>query len=135
MGSIKLELGHRRVTGIRDIIDQMLSIGLPLRQIQVVGGGARSKFWRQIKADVSGLPVALPQTIETTALGAGILGLVGIGAYTSIPEAISQVVKIIETLDPDPKRQARYEEYYWLYRSTYSALLPVFEQAACIPPE
>lgn len=120
---------------IRDIIDQMLSIGLPLRQIQVVGGGARSKFWRQIKADVTGLPVALPQTIETTALGAGILGLVGIGAYTSIPEAISQVVKIIETLDPDPKRQARYEEYYRLYRSTYSALLPVFEQAACIPPE
>lgn len=119
---------------VRDVTDQMLSIGLPLRQIQVVGGGARSRFWRQIKADVTGLPVALPQTIETTALGAGILGLVGIGAYASIPQAASQVVNIVETIEPDLERHALYEEYYRLYQSTYSALLPVFEQAAHINP-
>jgi xylulokinase len=119
---------------VRDIIEQMLSIGLPLHQIRVVGGGARSRFWRQIKADVTGLPVVLPQTIETTALGAGILGLVGIGAYASITQAATQVVNIMETIEPDLKRHARYEEYYRLYQSTYFALLPVFDQAARIKP-
>ena len=58
---------------VRDITDQMRQIGLPLRQIQVVGGGARSHLWRQIKADVTGLSVTLPQTSETTALGAAML--------------------------------------------------------------
>jgi xylulokinase len=119
---------------VRDITDQMRTIGLPLRQIQVVGGGARSALWRQIKADVTGLPVVLPQTIETTALGAAMLALVGVGLCGSLEEAASLVVRIVETREPDPITQARYEQYYQLYRATYSALLPVFEQASRITP-
>jgi xylulokinase len=115
---------------IRDITDQMRKIGLPLHQIQVVGGGARSQLWRQIKADVTGLPVALPQTIETTALGAGMLALVGVGLCASLEEAARQTVHIVEVRDPHPETQARYEEFYQLYRATYQALLPVFDQAA-----
>jgi xylulokinase len=117
---------------VRDITDQMSKIGLPLRQIQVVGGGARSRLWRQIKADVTGLPIALPQTIETTALGAAMLALVGMGLCASLEEAAHQSVHIIEVQEPHPETHARYEEFYQLYRSTYSALLPVFEQAAKI---
>src|SRR5574341_445922 len=51
---------------VRDITDQMRRIGLPLALMRVVGGGARSRLWRQIKADVTGLPVELPLTTETT---------------------------------------------------------------------
>jgi len=115
---------------VRDITDQMRKIGLPIRQIQVVGGGARSWLWRQIKADVTGLPVALPQTIETTALGAAMLALVGVGLYTSLEEVSQQAVHIVEVRDPHPETQACYEEFYQLYRATYQALLPVFDQAA-----
>ena len=118
---------------VRDITDQMLKIGLPLRQVQVVGGGARSRLWRQIKADVTGLPVALPQTIETTALGAAMLALVGVGLSPSLEDATHQIVRIVEVRDPHPETQACYEEYYQLYRATYHALLPVFDQAARIP--
>ena len=111
----------------------MRQIGLPLHQIQVVGGGARSRLWRQIKADVTGLPVALPQTIETTALGAAMLALVGRGAVCpSLEEAAHQAVRIVEVRDPNPKPRRCYEEYYQLYRATYHALLPVFDQAARI---
>jgi len=117
---------------VRDITDQMRLIGLPLRQIRVVGGGARSRLWRQIKADVTGLPVALPQTIETTALGAAMLALVGVGLCASLEEAARQAVHIVEVRDPNPETQARYEEFYQLYRATYHALLPVFDQAARI---
>lgn len=117
---------------IRDIIDQMLRMGLPLQEIRVVGGGARSALWRQIKADVTGLPVSITETVETTALGAGILALAGSGLIDSLSEAVSLTTHIIETREPDSKTNAVYEEYYQLYRATYFSLLPVFEQAAKI---
>lgn len=118
---------------VRDITDQMRRMGLPLALMRVVGGGARSRLWRQIKADVTGLPVELPLTTETTALGAAMLALVGAGACGSLAQAVESVVRIVETIDPHPETQARYEDYYQLYRSAYFALLPVFEQAARLP--
>jgi xylulokinase len=117
---------------VRDIVDQMRRMGLPLASMRVVGGGARSRLWRQIKADVTGLPVALTQTVETTALGAAMLALVGAGAYESLAQSADHVVRIVETLDPDPGTQKRYEDYYQLYRAAYFALVPVFDQAARI---
>jgi xylulokinase len=118
---------------VRDITDRMQQMGLSLEQIRVVGGGARSPLWRQIKADVTGLPVALPQTTETTALGASMLALVGAGLSGSLEEAAAQTVQIVDVLEPNPKSQDRYEDYYQLYLSTYHALLPVFDQLAGIP--
>jgi xylulokinase len=115
---------------IRDITDQMLRMGLPLQEIRTVGGGARSALWRQIKADVTGLPVSITDTVETTALGAGILALAGAGLAGSLSEAIDLATHVIEHRDPDPAAHAIYEEYYHLYRDTYFALLPVFERAA-----
>jgi xylulokinase len=117
---------------VRDITDQMRNIGLEPAQIRVVGGGAQSRLWRQIKADVTGLPVALPQTIETTALGAGMLALVGAGFMDSLAEAASQVVRIVDVVEPDPAAQRAYEDYYQLYLATYRALLPVFDQLAVL---
>jgi xylulokinase len=115
---------------IRDITDQMLRMGLPLQQIRTVGGGARSPLWRQIKADVTGLPVSITNTVETTALGAGILALAGSGIIGSLHEAIGLATHVIERRDPDPAAHAIYEDYYHLYRDTYFALLPVFDRAA-----
>jgi len=119
---------------IRDITDQMLRMGLPLQEIRAVGGGARSPLWRQIKADVTGLPVSITETVETTALGAGILALAGSGLIDTLSEAVGLTTHVIERRDPDPATRARYDEYYQLYRATYFSLLPVFEQAARITP-
>jgi xylulokinase len=119
---------------IRDITDRMLEMGLPLHEIRTVGGGARSPLWRQIKADVTGLPVSMTDTTETTAMGAGILALAGSGLIDSLDEAVGLTTRVIETRDPHPETYKLYEEYYQLYRATYFSLLPVFEQAALIKP-
>jgi xylulokinase len=113
---------------VRDIVDQMRRAGLPVREIRCVGGGARSRLWRQIKADVTGLPIVLPQTTETTALGAAMLALVAGGAFGSLGQAAERVVRCVETVEPRPAEQAAYEPLYQMYRSVYFALLPVFEQ-------
>lgn len=116
--------------GLRDIVTRMMEIGLPIKEIRVVGGGARSPLWRQIKADVTGLPVSLPQTVETTALGAAILALNGVGLTETIDEACDLSVKVIETREPQDQNTAIYNQHYQTYRAAYFALLPVFEQAA-----
>jgi xylulokinase len=117
---------------VRDITDQMLRMGLPLEEIRIVGGGARSALWRQIKADVTGLPVSITNTVETTALGAGILALAGSGLIDTLDEAVKLATRVVETRQPDKKNKALYEEYYQLYRATYFSLLPVFEQSSKI---
>ena len=115
---------------VRDITDQMRRIGVEAQVIRAVGGGARGRLWRQIKADVTGLPVALLHTVETTALGAGMLALVGAGAFASLAEAATAAVRVIETLEPRPELRDMYEERYQRYRAAYFALAPVFAQAA-----
>jgi xylulokinase len=63
-------------------------------------------------------------------LGAAILGLVGSGIVETLAQAIQATVQVVETRQPEPEVQARYEDYYQLYRSTYFSLLPTFELAA-----
>jgi xylulokinase len=115
---------------VRDITTQMQSSSLDLRELRVVGGGAKSRLWNQIKADVTGFQVSVPEITETTALGAAFLALVGAGAYVSLSEAGEQIVRIRERIDPNPSAQSAYTEAYARYRQTYFALLPVFEESA-----
>ena len=115
---------------LRDIITQMRLAGLELSELRVMSGGAKSRLWNQIKADVTGLPVHVPEITETTALGAAFLALVGTGAYATLTEVSDQIVTIRTRAEPDPSRASIYAESYERYRQTYFALLPVFENAA-----
>lgn len=115
---------------VRDIITQMKVAGIELHELRVMGGGAKSQLWNQIKADVTGLQVNVPELTETTALGAAFLALVGIGAYTTLAELVEHLVKIREHIEPDPATASIYGEAYEQYRQTYFAMLPVFEEAA-----
>ena len=116
---------------VRDIITQMQVVaGIELRELRVMSGGAKSQLWNQIKADVTGLQVHVPEITETTALGAAFLALVGIGAYGTLTEVSEHIVKIREHFEPDPASSSRYAEAYERYRQTYFAMLPVFERAA-----
>lgn len=117
---------------VRDITDRFAAMGVPSRELRVMGGGARSALWNQIKADVTGLPVCVPQTTETTALGAAFLALVGIGAFKTLAEASNHIVRIVKRFEPDTGARKKYDALYTLYRETYFTLLPVFEHAAQI---
>jgi xylulokinase len=115
---------------LRDITTQMQVAGIELRELRVVGGGAKSSLWNQIKADVTGLQVYVPEITETTALGAAFLALVGVGAYGTLMEVSEHLVKIREHIEPNRATASMYAEAYEQYRQAYFATLPVFEQAA-----
>jgi xylulokinase len=112
---------------LRDILDAMKDAGLDVRRLTIVGGGAKGPLWRQIKADVTGLPVRVPESVETTATGAAILAAVGSGVHASVAEAVQAFVRFRpEEHEPDPDTRAAYDDAYARYRAVYGALRGVF---------
>jgi xylulokinase len=112
---------------LRDILEAMRSAGLDVRRLTIVGGGAKGPLWRQIKADVTGLPVRVPESVETTATGAAILAAVGSGVHGSVRDAVASFVRFRpEEHAPDPEAHEAYDEAYRRYRDVYFALKPVF---------
>ena len=108
----------------------MRNAGLEVRRLTIVGGGAKGALWRQIKADVTGLPVRVPVSVETTATGAATLAAVGAGLYGNVASAVEAFVAYQpEEHQPYPERRGVYDEAYGRYRDVYYALKPVFERA------
>ncbi|MDQ2714345.1 MAG: FGGY-family carbohydrate kinase, partial [Chloroflexota bacterium] len=116
--------------GLRDNVDRMQEIGLNPREIRAVGGGARGHLWLQIKADVTGKPVSVPQELETTALGAAMIAGVATGLFADLQEAAHRVVRVGAYVEPHPARRQVYEHMYALYREVYAALQEPFRKAA-----
>ena len=112
---------------LRDILEAMVAAGLEVNRLTIVGGGAKGPLWRQIKADVTGLPVRVPTSVETTATGAAILASVACELHGSVADAVNAFVAYRpEQHEPDPERREVYDEAYRRYRDTYAALKPVF---------
>ena len=112
---------------LRDIVEAMANSGLDVRRLTIVGGGAKGPLWRQIKADVTGLPVRVPTSVETTATGAAILAAVGAGIHATVGAAVEAFVSYRpEEHQPDPGVREAYDEAYVRYRKVYASLKPVF---------
>ncbi len=108
---------------LRDIVERFTSLGLGSEEIRVVGGGAASDTWMQIKADVTGRPVRRVQVSEATALGAALLAGVAAGIFSDLSEAVDRTVALAdEAFVPNPATQSRYDDAYRRYRDLYTAI-------------
>jgi xylulokinase len=108
---------------LRDIVDGIRNAGLRISRITAVGGGARSTLWRQIKADVTGLPVRVPRNIETTATGAAVLALLALQPDTDSATVVERFVEYErEEHQPNPAHERLYDAAYSRYRAAFSAL-------------
>jgi sugar (pentulose or hexulose) kinase len=82
----------------------------------------KSDLWRQIKADVTGLPVRVPTNVETTATGAAILA----GQYERVADAVEAFVSYEPRENvPDPDTHEEYIHLYSRYRELYYAVKPL----------
>lgn len=99
-----------------------------IAKIRLIGGGARSPIWQQILADVWGIPVSLPDLLsEATSWGAAVAGGVGVGLYPDWAIAKTQT-RISTVIEPQPQHAARYAERYALFKQSYLALEPIYNQ-------
>jgi xylulokinase len=108
---------------IRKNIEPLVEKGIHIHDIRVLGGGARSALWNQIKADITGIPVTTLDSQDNAALGAAILAGVGAGVFEHIKEGCERVVKIGKTYHPDPANRAAYDQLYARYNRLYESLI------------
>ena len=118
------------VYGLKDSLQIIKSINIDVDEIRVTGGGARSKLWCQIQADVFGQEVVTLGSEEGPALGAAILAAVGVNLYTTVEEAVEKMVKIGPSLEPIAENVRRYEEYHQLFQSLYRDLKEDFDKVS-----
>jgi xylulokinase len=114
---------------LRDTLTIFGEMKVPVESIRLGGGGARSKLWRQIQADVYGRTVEILAAEEGAAYGAALLAGVGAGVWRSVDEACSQAVSVAEKVDPNPHGVSVMNERYEAFRALYPAIKRVREQA------
>lgn len=107
---------------MRDSLELTKSAGVPIQQIRVSGGGARSELWRSIQADVYGQAVVTVNAVEGPAYGAALLAGTMAGAWPSIEAACDAGIRVAGSTPPNPQRAAEYEALYRVYRSLYPRL-------------
>jgi xylulokinase len=98
----------------------------PFKLLRVTGGAARSSLWNQIQADIYGSPVETVEVAEATALGAAMLGAVGVGIYKDIHEAIANMVHVEKRWDPIPKNVEIYNELFGVFEDGFNSLREKF---------
>lgn len=117
---------------MRHNMDVAEAAGVSFSELRSVGGGSRSHLWNQIKADVLGKRVTLPQTSVGAPFGDAVLAGLGVGLYDDAQSIIDKAVKIRAEYHPNPENHQRYTEIYALFRSLYEHLRPDFDLAAQI---
>lgn len=111
---------------LRDCLEAAKKNGAAIPRTKLCGGGAKSKLWRKIIANVMNLPVDIPQTEQGPGFGAAMLAMVGCGEYASVREATERIVRVKETVLPDRGIAAQYEERYRHFTKLYPALKGLF---------
>jgi xylulokinase len=119
--------------GLRDSFEIIRAMGIETTQVRATGGGAASRLWNQILADVLGVEVVVMNITEGAAYGAALLAGVGAGLFPTIDTACEARLRVANRAEPRPNVHARYNALYETYRALYPALRPSFERLAEAP--
>lgn len=117
---------------MRDSLEIIREMNVPVREIRLSGGGARSPFWRQLQADVYGTTVTTINAEEGPAYGAALLAAAGTGAYKNIAQACAATITVTSRLKPNAKMRRRYNELYPIYGRLYAALKDEYRTIAAL---
>ncbi len=132
-----ISIDHRRGHFTRAILESIAFMlrrdleifsknNIKIGSIISMGGGAKSSLWNQIKADITGLELLIPENTETALLGAAIIAGMGIGLYENLETATSKVVSIEKKYLPDSKNKSIYDIAYKNYVGLYEKIKDIF---------
>lgn len=117
---------------IRHRMEVMGELGLDPKEIRVVGGGAKSRLWTQIIADVTGVAISRLKNEEAGVLGASILAGIAVGVYKNFDEACRDAIKVSTRQFPQIENKRPYEAAFKMYKILYRDLLEAFEKRASL---
>ncbi len=105
----------------RDVVERLASLGLATERVLLLGGGARSRMWSQLRADVLGIPHQLAPRTDTCPIGAAMIAAVAAGLHRDLAAAAALVPAPTDAFEPG----ARLDEPYERYRQLVAALAPL----------
>ena len=109
---------------LRDCLEVLREMNIPLSDMVAVGGGGTSALWREMLCGTFSLPVKTIEAGEGPALGVAILAGVGAGLYSSVEEACDKLIKFTEP--QMPANVDEYERVYQIYRGIYPQIKETF---------
>jgi xylulokinase len=122
--------GHTRAHFVRAILEGVafqypgtLALLPPVRgPVGMVDGETRSRAWTQIKADVTGLAIRVPEVNEAAGVGAAILASLAAGVHGDAVSAARAMIRWADVVEPDAERHARYAALRRRYEAVYAHL-------------
>ena len=116
--------------GLRQALEVGLTLASPVTSLIGAGGGLENPLWRQIMADVTGLPIRMSSLTEHAGVGAAWLAGLGAGVYPSIEQVCAENIDYSATTEPDTGRHRFYDECYAQFLRLYPLLREEFHQLA-----
>ena len=136
MGHTRADIVRATLEGItlnlKVILEAFRQQGAQINGMRVIGGGANGRIWRQIMADIYGIPVHRPALLaEATSFGAALSGGIGVGIYKDWSMA-ETLTPIVDEIHPNPQTTALYEKLYGIFNRAYEAFVPLYTEIAAI---
>ncbi|MEM2920907.1 MAG: FGGY family carbohydrate kinase [Candidatus Bathyarchaeia archaeon] len=109
------------------IFEIFRDLGIEIKEVSMVGGETRSEFWNQLKADVTGCNIRVPEVEDAAAMGSALLAGKGTGQYPSLERAVEEVVRSRKVYTPNPENHLAYLKFYKNYEMVYSFIKRCYE--------
>jgi len=110
-------------------LDTLAEGGVRVVSLNASGGGAKSRRWLQMKADILGLPVTKLSLDEAGTVGGIMMTGAATGQYNSLEHAAQTLVRPLETYIPRPAMHEKYAVHYRRYRNVYNTVRPLFTES------
>ena len=114
--------------GLRDSLEVARSLGIRIERSKICGGGAKSPLWRRMIANVLNIKVDRIESEEGPALGGAMLAAVACGVFSSVEEAAEKIVRVTETIEPEPELVEKYERQYQKFAKIYPTVKDLFTE-------
>lgn len=110
---------------LRDCMDTLYALGVEMKRVRIIGGGAKGALWRQIVADILGMSMEKVK-VDDSSFGTAMLAAVGIGWFKSFAQAAETCIEIDSVTNPDPNTKKVYDKLFVRYQAIAKALSPVY---------
>lgn len=114
--------------GLRDSLELIKENGIDIKTVRATGGGAKSRVWQQIIADIFNTPVEILEIEEGPAYGAALIAGVGVNIYSNLEKANQELIKVKKIIEPKTNNAIEYNRIYQIYKELYRSNKILFKK-------
>ncbi len=112
---------------LKDCMQTLYDLGVEMKRVRIIGGGAKGLLWRQIVSDVLGIELQKVK-VDDSSFGTAMLAAVGIGWFESFTQAAQACIAVESVTTPNPENQKLYGELFARYKAIHDALVPIYHK-------